>query len=87
MTNKPLGTLYIGVTTNLLTRVEQHIAGDTEGFTKRYGLKRLVWVEEHPSIESAILREKQLKKWRRAWKIRLIESMNLEWNDLSKNRY
>lgn len=67
------GTLYIGVTSNLLNRIAQHRAGEIEGFTKRYGLKRLVWFEEHDNIVTAIQREKSLKKYKREWKVNLIE--------------
>ncbi|MGZ3182355.1 MAG: GIY-YIG nuclease family protein [Telluria sp.] len=76
------GTLYIGVTSNLPQRVAQHRLERTEGFTKKYNVKKLVWYECHDEIGAAILREKQLKKWRREWKIRLIHSMNPMWNDL-----
>lgn len=67
------GTLYIGVTSNLLNRIAQHRAGEIEGFTKRYGLKRPVWFEEHDNIVTAIQREKSLKKYKREWKVNLIE--------------
>ena len=76
------GTLYTGVTSNLIQRVWQHKEGLTDGFTKEYGIKSLVWYEQHESAESAISREKQIKKWNREWKIRLIEEMNPYWNDL-----
>ena len=76
------GTLYIGVTSDLIARIWQHREHVVEGFTNRYGVVRLVWYEQHGSMESAILREKQLKKWNREWKIRLIETMNLDWKDL-----
>jgi putative endonuclease len=76
------GTLYVGVSSNLVQRVWQHKQGVADGFTKRYGVKRLVWYEQHDDAESAITREKQLKKWNREWKIRLIESANPYWNDL-----
>ena len=76
------GTLYVGVTSQLAQRVWQHKEGFVEGFTKRYGTKLLVWFEQHDSAESAITREKQIKKWNRAWKTRLIEEMNPYWNDL-----
>jgi putative endonuclease len=82
VTNKKNGTLYIGVTTNLQLRVLQHKQGTIEGFTKKYGLKRLVYFEQADLIITAIEREKQLKNWHRAWKIRLIESVNPEWDDL-----
>jgi putative endonuclease len=77
------GTLYIGVTNNLRMRLEQHRAGRGSEFVKKYAVYRLVCVEEHPSPQEAIAREKQLKEWRRDWKIRLIEQDNLDWSDLS----
>jgi len=67
------GTLYVGVTSDLLKRVWQHKEGLAEGFTKEYAVKTLVWFEQHASASAAITREKQIKKWNRAWKIRLIE--------------
>ena len=76
------GTLYIGVTSNLPQRIWQHREGLVEGFTKRYSVKMLVWYEMHESIESAIMREKALKKWRRGWKLELIEQSNAQWRDL-----
>jgi putative endonuclease len=82
MTNRRNGTLYIGVTTDLARRAVQHRAGQIEGFTKRYGLKMLVYAEPHPSLPEAIWREKALKAWQRDWKLRLIESQNPEWADL-----
>ena len=82
MASECRGTLYIGVTSDLPGRVWQHKNEVAEGFTKTYGLKRLVWFECHDTMESAILREKAMKKWRRTWKIRAIESMNPEWRDL-----
>jgi putative endonuclease len=74
--------LYIGVTSDLVRRVWQHREGLAPGFTKTYGVKRLVWFETHGDIIAAITREKQLKKWKRAWKIELIQSVNPEWRDL-----
>ncbi len=82
LASKPFGTLYIGVTSNLIQRVWHHRNGSVEGFTKRYGVRRLVWYEAHESMESAIGREKAIKKWNRAWKIRLIEEGNPTWMDL-----
>jgi putative endonuclease len=82
MTNKPRGTLYVGVTGDLAHRVHQHREGLTEGFTKRYDLKMLVYAERHESIEQAIQRESRIKKWPRAWKIDLIRSINPDWKDL-----
>ena len=76
------GTLYIGVTSELLNRVAQHREGLIDGFTKRYGVKRLVWFEPHDSIVTAIQREKSLKKYKREWKVNLIELANPKWNDL-----
>jgi len=76
------GTLYIGVTSQLAQRVWQHKQGLAEGFTKQYGLKTLVWYEQHDTAESAITREKQIKKWERKWKVGLIEAVNPYWNDL-----
>ncbi len=76
------GTLYIGVTSNLIQRIWQHREGLAEGFTKKYGIKTLVWYEQHATMESAITREKALKKWNRAWKLRLIEETNPQWRDL-----
>ena len=76
------GTLYIGVTSDLIARIVSHRDGVLEGFTKRYGVTRLVWYEPHDSIIEAIRREKQLKKYKRDWKINLIERENPEWLDL-----
>ena len=82
MASKPNGTLYIGMTDDLIQRVIQHKQGLIPGFTKTYGVKMLVYYEQTELVLSAIAREKQLKKWKREWKIRLIESMNPEWKDL-----
>ena len=82
LANKRGGTLYIGVTSDIVRRVWQHKNGLIEGFTKRYGLKMLVWMEVQDSIESAIRREKSLKNWHRRWKIELIERENPAWRDL-----
>jgi len=76
------GTLYVGVTSNLVQRIWQHKNDLVEGFTKRYGVHRLVWYEECGTMEGAIAREKAIKEWKRAWKIRLIENFSPEWNDL-----
>ena len=76
------GTLYIGVTSNLLKRTWEHREGIADGFTRRYGCKTLVWFEVHDRIDDAIRREKQMKEWRRAWKLREIEAMNPDWHDL-----
>jgi putative endonuclease len=77
------GTLYIGVTSDLARRVWEHRESIADGFTKRYGVKMLVYFELHATMEAAIVREKQMKEWQRAWKIRLIESVNPDWRDLS----
>jgi putative endonuclease len=82
MTNRPNGTLYIGVTSDLVRRVWEHRESVQEGFTKRYGLKRLFYYEEHASIVEAIAREKAMKHWPRAWKVRLILQTNPAWRDL-----
>ena len=76
------GTLYVGVTSNLVQRAWQHKEGFVGGFTKEFDVKLLVWFEQHETAESAITREKQIKKWNRAWKVRLIEENNPYWNDL-----
>ncbi len=85
MASKRNGTLYIGVTNDIVRRVYEHKHGLNEGFTKRYSIKNLVYYETTNDIHEAILREKRLKKWNRAWKIELIEKQNPEWNDLSIN--
>jgi len=77
------GAIYFGVTSALVARVHQHREGTFEGFSKRYGLKRLVWFEACSTMEEAIAREKQLKRWHRDWKINLIEATNEEWRDLA----
>jgi putative endonuclease len=77
------GTLYIGVTSNLVQRVHQHREGLIPGFSRDYGVARLVWHEAHATMEAAILREKRLKEWRREWKIDLIEQRNPDWLDLA----
>ncbi len=82
LANKRNGTLYIGVTSNLVQSVWQHKQGLIEGFTKKYGLYILVYYELHQSMVFAITREKQLKKWNRDWKVRLIEESNSDWQDL-----
>jgi putative endonuclease len=76
------GTLYVGVTSDLVRRVAQHREGTIPGFTEKYGVKRLVWYEAHDSVEAAIRREKRLKKWPRVWKVALIEAANPQWQDL-----
>jgi putative endonuclease len=82
LTNRPNGTLYVGVTADLARRIYEHREGLVEGFTKRYGLKRLVYVERYDDIRDAIQREKNIKHWRRAWKVRLILANNPDWRDL-----
>ena len=76
------GTLYVGVTSDIYGRMAEHLQGLIDGFTKKYGVKVLVYYEMLDTMEPALKREKQLKEWQRAWKIRLIESMNPEWIDL-----
>ncbi|MGI9173760.1 MAG: GIY-YIG nuclease family protein [Rhodothermales bacterium] len=82
LASKRNGTPYIGVTSDLAGRVRDHKEDLREGFTEQYGVHRLVYFEEHPDVRDAIVREKQLKKWRRAWKLRLIEKQNPDWKDL-----
>lgn len=82
LTNKPFGTLYIGVSSNLIQRIWQHREKQVDGFTKQHNLTRLVYYEIHDQIDGAILREKQMKKWNRNWKCRQIMDMNPDWNDL-----
>ncbi len=82
MASRRNGTLYIGVTSNLAQRVWEHREGLREGFTKRYGVKQLVYYELFEEAEFALLRETRLKRWNRAWKIALIEEMNPDWADL-----
>ena len=82
LSSKKNGTLYIGVTGDLHKRITQHKESLIPGFTKKYGVHQLVYFEEYSEIRDAITREKQLKKWNRAWKIRLIEKMNPAWSDL-----
>ncbi len=82
ITDKPGGRLYVGSTTNLVQRIWQHKTGAVAGYSKRYGLKRLVWYEVHGSMEEAGLRERRMKKWNRAWKVRRIEELNPSWRDL-----
>ncbi|EJL33919.1 putative endonuclease containing a URI domain [Caulobacter sp. AP07] len=76
------GTLYVGVMGDLSRRVWEHKEGLTPGFTSKYGVIRLVWYEDYPDISDAIIREKRIKRWRRAWKLRLIEETNPHWRDL-----
>jgi putative endonuclease len=82
LTNKRNGTLYIGVTSDLANRIWEHKNNMVDGFTKKYNLHRLVWYELHDDMESAIIHEKRLKEYKRSWKLKLIESMNPDWQDL-----
>ena len=82
MTNRRDGTLYVGVTSDLIRRAFEHREGSVKGFTKQYGLKTLVFYEQHDDIRNAIQREKTIKHWPRAWKVRLIHSQNPDWQDL-----
>jgi putative endonuclease len=82
LTNRPNGTLYVGVTADLIRRVAQHREGKVKGFAKRYGLKRLVYFEPYDDIRTAIQREKNMKHWSRTWKVRLILASNSQWRDL-----
>jgi putative endonuclease len=80
--SKQNGTLYIGVTSDLIKRVYEHKNKLADGFSKKYDVHRLVWYESHETVEEAIVREKQIKKWNGQWKLRLIEKDNPEWDDL-----
>ena len=82
LANNPLGTLYIGVTNDLKRRMNEHRLGLVDGFTKKYGLKKLVYVEQFRYINDALTREKQFKRWHREWKINLIIEHNPQWTDL-----
>jgi putative endonuclease len=82
LASKPNGTLYVGVTSDLYSRMLDHRDGTFEGFTKKYNVKRLVYHEAHDTMDDAFKRESQIKKWRRLWKIRLIEEVNPTWADL-----
>lgn len=82
LASRPYGTLYIGVTSDLVHRMAQHEQGLIEGFTRRYNIKMLAYYELHETMDAAIGREKRVKRWRREWKYRLIEQMNPEWNNL-----
>jgi putative endonuclease len=82
LASQPNGTLYIGVTSDIYTRMREHREGTFEGFTKKYNIKHLVYYEAYETMADAVKRETQLKKWRRLWKIRLIEEMNPTWSDL-----
>lgn len=82
LASRPYGTLYIGVTSDLIKRVWQHREATIASFTKHYGVKLLVWYEVHTDITQAITREKQLKRWNRNWKVNLIQSINPAWRDI-----
>jgi putative endonuclease len=82
LASKRNGTLYVGMTDDLVKRVWQHRSGVIGEFTKRYGVKTLVWLEAHESRESAYVREHQIEKWNRSWKLELIENQNPQWHDL-----
>ena len=82
MTNRRDGTLYIGVTNSLARRVYEHREKQADGFTRKYNLTQLVYYETYTSVQEAIQREKNMKEWKRAWKIELIENMNPDWRDL-----
>lgn len=85
LSSKRNGTLYIGITSDIIKRIYEHKKGLVEGLTKKYNIHALVWYKTHESVESAITREKQIKKWKRAWKLKLIEKENPEWIDLYKS--
>ena len=82
MTNCPYGTLYVGITNDLVRRAWEHRHGMIEGFTKEHALHRLVWYEVHSTAYDAITRERRIKEWRRDWKVNLIQSLNPAWDDL-----
>jgi putative endonuclease len=82
LANRKNGTLYIGVTSDLCSRISQHKDGKIPGFSQKYNLKILVWFQNFNSMEEAIKREKQLKEWKRSWKLELIEASNPDWHDL-----
>ena len=83
LASKRNGTLYVGVTSSIVARVHQHRCGTTPGFTRDYGVRMLVWSEQHATMDQAILREKRIKKWNRGWKLQLIETTNPYWRDLA----
>ena len=85
LASKPNGTLYIGVTGNLLRRMEEHKGHLLEGFTSKYNVTKLVYAERYDTFLDAVTREKQLKAWQRKWKLKLIEEQNPNWEDLSEN--
>lgn len=83
MADRYRGTMYVGVTADLATRIDQHRTGDGSDFCRRYGLRSLVWAEFSPNILDCIAHEKRMKRWRREWKFSLIETSNPDWEDLS----
>ena len=83
LASKRNGTLYTGVTSDLLSRIYKHRRGVLPGFTRKYGVRMLVWFEQHATMEHAIQREKRIKKWNRKWKLELIEAANPDWRDLA----
>ena len=85
LASKRNGTLYVGVTSQLVKRIWQHREGVFDGFTKKYHVKKLVYYEQHGTAEHAIQREKRLKEWKRQWKLELIEKVNPNWNDLYRD--
>jgi len=87
LASKRNGTLYIGMTNDLQRRVYEHKTGKIKGFTQKYGVSMLVYFEEFQQVEEAIQRENNIKKWKRNWKLKLIEEQNPDWHDLSKNWY
>lgn len=84
LASKRNGTLYVGVTSDVARRISEHRSGAVGGFAEKYGVTRLVYLEKHETMEAAITREKQIKKWNRRWKLRLIESANPKWDDLAE---
>jgi putative endonuclease len=87
LANRRYGVMYIGLTNDLLRRMIQHRAKVAPGFTKEYGVVRLVYFEEYPSITEARVRERSLKRWRRAWKLALVDKLNPEWRDLTEEHF
>ena len=83
LANKPHGAIYVGSARDLRHRAEQHKSGAVPGHTKKYNIKTLVWFEVNETLEAALLREKQIKRWRRVWKDELVEENNPHWNDIS----
>jgi len=84
LANRKNGAIYAGVTSSLIQRIHQHREGTFDGFTRQHKVKLLVWFEQHSTMEHAIVREKRVKKWNRAWKLRLIEESNPRWHDLAE---